>query len=87
MPLRCGTSLLILYPMRDVKPFFNLRTFKVCLLFAVIISIPLVWKHTHDRHMDLFSGTGGQVYLSFVAVSFVIFFVVFFLLFLARKQD
>jgi hypothetical protein len=72
--------------MASIKGFFNKQTIINCLLFAAIISVPFVWKHTHDRHLPLFSSHSGQIYLSFVAISFVVFLMVFLGLFLMGKK-
>ncbi len=73
--------------MAGIKGFFNKQTILNCLLFAAIISIPFVWKHTHSRHIPLFSAQSAQIYLSFVGISFIVFLLVFLVLFLMGRKE
>jgi hypothetical protein len=72
--------------MRSIKGFFTKRTIINCLVFAAVISIPFTWKHTNTRHIPFFSSQAGQIYLSFVGISFVVFLLVFLGLYLFGKK-
>ena len=73
--------------MKAIKAFLNKSTIVNCLVFALVISILFAWRHTYTREIPLFSLVSFQIYLSFVAVNFLVFLGVFFILFLLGRRE
>jgi len=69
-----------------LKEFFTREVLLKCLIFSMIVSLVLMWRFTHIRHLPFFSTEALQVYGIFVLIDFLILLFVFFLLFWLSKR-
>ena len=71
-----------------LREFFSPRILVNCAIFAVVISVILLWRITYVKGMEMVSSEAAEIYLWLVLITFfVLRMISFFLYLLARREE
>lgn len=73
--------------MSMLKEFFSPRILINCAIFAVLVSVILLWRITYVKGMEIVSSEAAEIYLWLVVISFVVLRMISFLLYLLARRE
>ena len=70
-----------------LKEFFSPRILINCAIFAVVISVVLLWRITYVKGMELVSEDAAEIYLWLVVITFLVLRMISFILYLLARRE